>query len=110
MILDFQSFPGLNQLEAVHTGAVHFHLHIAAADDLAFESGGEGHGDIDLGDLQLDVAGLQRGGIPLLGVQLLDQGLGNPEHILGLVGDNGEAQADGTGTVGDDLISQVLTA
>ena len=59
------------------------------ADDLALESGGEGHGDVDVGDLQLDVASLQRGGVPLGSIQLLDQGLGNTEHVLGLVGDNG---------------------
>ena len=110
VVFHLGSVPGLHQLEAVHTGAVHFHLHVAAADDLALESGGEGHGDVDVGDLQLDVASLQRGGVPLGSIQLLDQGLGNTEHVLGLVGDNGEAKADSAGAVGDDLIGQGLVS
>src|SRR5699024_10151753 len=51
----------LYQLAAVHSGTVEFHLHIAFPDDLAFECAGKGHRDIDLGDLDLDVAGLQGG-------------------------------------------------
>src|SRR5699024_1689860 len=39
VILDLSGFLALNQLEAVHTGAVHFHLHVAPADDFAFEGG-----------------------------------------------------------------------
>ncbi len=108
VILHLGGFLGLDQLEAVHPGAVHFHLHVAPADDFAFEGGGEGHGNVDVGDFQLDVPGLQRGGVPLFGVQLLNQGLGNPEHVFGFVGDNGEAQTDSAGAVGDNLVRQGL--
>ncbi len=108
VVLHLAGFLGRHQLEAVHAGAVHLHLHIAPADDLALKRGGEGHGDVDIGDLQLDVPGLQGGGVPLGSVQLLDQALGHVEHILRLVGDDGEAQADGACAVGHDLIGQGL--
>ena len=39
VVFDLGSLFGLNQLAAVYTGTVEFHLHIAAADDLAFKCG-----------------------------------------------------------------------
>ena len=54
----------------------------------------------------LDVPGLQRGGVELLNVGLHDQALGNTEDVLLLVGDNGEAQSNGTGAAGNDHIVQ----
>src|SRR5699024_10318529 len=91
-----------------YAGAVDFHLHVAPADDLDLKGGGEGHGDVDLGDLDLDVPGLQAGGVELAHVLLDDEALGNPEDVLGLVGDDGEAQGDGAGAAGHDHVVQGL--
>ena len=106
VVLDLGGFLGVHQLEAVHTGAVNLHLHIGTADDLALESGSEGNRDIDIGDLDLDVPGLQRGGVELLNIGLHDQALGNTEDVLLLVGDDGEAQSNGAGAAGNDHIVQ----
>ena len=99
---------GADQLEAVHTGAVDFHLHIALTDDLTLKGGGEGDGNVDIGDLDLDVPGLQGGGVELGHILLDDEALGNTEDVLGLVGDNGEAQGNGTGAAGHDDVVQRL--
>ena len=95
VVFHFGHLLRLYQLAAVHSGTVEFHLHIAFADDLAFERTGKGHRDIDLGDLDLDVAGLQGGRVELADVLLDDQALRYPEDVLGFVGDYRETKGDG---------------
>jgi len=108
VILNLGGFLGGNQLEAIHPGAVHFHLHVALADDLTLEGRGEGDGNVNLGDLDLDVPGLQGGGVELAHVFLDNEALGNPEDVLRLVGDDGEAQGNGAGAASHDHIVQRL--
>ena len=100
VILDILGFFGAAELAAVHAGAVDLDLGVVLADDLAFEGVGEGHGNVDIGDLDLDIASLQRGLDPVLGILVDNQGLGNGPHVIGIVGDDGEAQLDGTGAAG----------
>ncbi len=95
---------GLHQLEAVHSGSVELDLHLLAADDLAFKRGRERHRDIDLGDLDLDITGLQGGGVEPGDVFLHDQALRHPEDVLGLVGDDREAKGDRAGSAGNHHI------
>ena len=101
MILHLAQLLGANQLQAGLPGAVELHLHVAPADDLALavferkfhayincmegvmhtgqrdvialEGGGEGHGDVNLGDLDLDVPGLQGGGVEFGVGGIIDQ-------------------------------------
>ena len=100
VILHLGGFLGAYQLEAVHTGAVELYLHVAAADDLALESGSEGYRNVDLGDLQLDIAGFQRSRVELAHILLYNQALRHAEGLL--VGDNREAKSDGSCAAGYD--------
>ena len=108
VVLNLGGFLGGDQLEAVHPGAVNFYLHVALTDDLTLEGGGEGDGDVDLGDLDLDVPGLQGGSVELAHVFLDDEALGDAIDVLGLVGDDGEAQGNGAGAAGHDHVVQRL--
>ena len=109
VILDLGGVLRGDKLEAVLAGAVDLDLHIALADDLALKCGGEGDGDIDLRDLQLDAAGLNGGVDPVLGVIIDDEGLRNGPHIVVVVGDDREAQLDGAGAAGDsDVIDGLI--
>ena len=110
VILDLGGVLGGDQLEAVLAGAVDLDLHVALADDLAFECGGEGDGDVDLRDLQLDAAGLDGGVDPVLGVVVDDEGLRNGPHIVVVVGDDREAELDGARAAGDgDVVDRAYT-
>ena len=101
VILDLGGVLRGDELEAVLAGAVDLDLHVALTDDLALECRGEGDGDVDLGDLQLDAARLDGGVDPVLGVIIDDEGLRNGPHIVVVVGDDREAQLDGAGAAGD---------
>ena len=104
VILDVAHVLAGDQLEAVGAGAVGFAVHIAAADDLALERGVEGDGDIHLGDLDLDIAGLEGGLDPVFGLGIDNQALGDLPGVFGLVGDDREAQADGAGAAGQGVV------
>ena len=109
VILDLGRVLGGDELEAVLAGAVDLDLHVALADDLAFECGGEGDGDVDLRDLQLDAAGLDGGIDPVLGVIVDDEGLRHGPHIVVVVGDDREAELDGARAAGDgDVIDRLV--
>ena len=107
VILDLVRFLGANQLDAVHAGAVHLDLHVLLADDLALVGGGEGDRDVDVRDLDLDIARLERGVDPVLGVGIDDQRLRHGPHVVGVVGDDREAHLDRAGAAGDgDVIDR----
>ena len=77
------------------------HLHVGLADDLTLESGGEGHGDGELLDLDADIA---QGEGALHGLRVVQDGLqgaGDLEIADVLVHDHGEAQGDGPRSGGD---------
>ena len=109
VILDLGGVLRGDQLEAVLAGAVNFDLHVALADDLAFERGGVGDRNVDLRDLQLDAACLDGGVDPVLGVVIDDQGLRNGPHVVVVVRDDREAQLDGAGAAGNgDVVDRLI--
>ncbi len=71
-------------------------------------AGSEGDRNVDGRDLDLDVPGLQGGGVELAHVFLDDEALGDAIDVLGLVGDDGEAQGNGAGAAGHDHVVQRL--
>ncbi len=92
VILDLGGILGRDKLEAVLTRAVDLDLHVALTDDLALEGGGEGDGNVDLRDLQLDAARFDGGVDPVLGIVIDNQGLRNGPHIVVVVGNDREAE------------------
>jgi len=97
---------GLNQLEAVKTGTIDINMGVLLTDDFTFEGGGVSNGDINVGNLQLDIAGFQRGLNPLLNVLLQNQALGNsPVVMYHIVGDDGEAQSNSAGAAANGDVS-----
>ena len=101
VILDLAGVAGVAEFAAVDAGTVGLDLHVALADDLAVEGVAVGEGLIHLGDLDLDAAGLETRLDPVLGVLIDDEALGNAPHVVGVVGDDGEAHLNGAGAAGD---------
>ena len=97
-----------DQLEAVLAGAVDLDLHVALADDLAFERRSEGDRNVDRGDLDLDVARLEGGSVELADVLLHDEALRDAVDVLGLVRNDREAEGNGASAAGDDDVVQGL--
>ena len=92
VILDLACFFCMYQLTAVYSGTVKLYLHIAAADDLAFESRCECYRNVDVCDLDLNVSCLKRSCVEFGNILLNDQALRNTEGLL--VCDNREAKCD----------------
>ena len=107
VILDLVHAAHGDQLAGHVLAAVELHLHVLLADDFALERGGEGHGDVDLLDLDLDAAQLQ--GL-LDGHAVVGDGLQrarNGQIADGLIHHHREAQRDCARTGGDhDLIQR----
>ena len=99
---------GLYQLTAVYTGTVEFYLHIAAADDLAFKCGRERNRNVDVCDLDLNIACFQRSRVEFADVFLDDQALRNRRNILVIVGDYREAKCDRACSACNDHVIQRL--
>ena len=108
VVLDLGGVSRGDQLEAVLAGAVDLDLHVALADDLAFERGSEGDRNVDRGDLDLDVARLEGGGVELADVLLHDEALRDAVDVLGLVRNDREAEGNGASAAGDDDVVQGL--
>ena len=107
VILDLVHAAHGDQLAGHVLAAVELHLHVLLADDFALERGGEGHGDVDLLDLDLDAAQLQ--GL-LDGHAVVGDGLQrarNGQIADGLIHHHREAQRDCARTGGNhDLIQR----
>ena len=101
VVLHLVHVPHGHQLAGGVLAGPELHLHIRLADDLALKGGGEGHGDGQLLDLDLDAPEGQGVLDGLAVVAHILQSAGNLEVADVLVHDDGEAQGDGAGAGGD---------
>ena len=106
VILHGVGVPHPDQLAGHVLAGVELHLHVLLADDLALEGRGEGHGDGQLGDLDLDAPQLQGA---LHGLAVVGDGLQRAGHRKVadvLVHHHREAEGDGARPGGDDHLVQ----